>query len=934
MSSPLQLISHPAAILLQMSGITLGSIMIPVIQARRNASNQAADGERGTALGVESPSVGGIVVRGKHVAKDPPPQPAPTPRQLIRVATQVRRQLSVNSPYPFDAIFMLRQLHMVSQVPHLSLPAPPTPFLRLPTPESLFPEKWIWRLPATTAVNAIMRRLLDPACEERTRAALLPIALKLARHSLHWDTLIWTAVLYSRGQSNALEWERLLARVKGQAGGHGLSEEVGVMTRLDSRPRQIQSDPRMDRWEASLQEKEASRWAEEQTREPRTEGATWSVGRLSDRRRRAETLDPITGRPAPSTLAADAHALDAIPRPVEAQALDPRLHPLSSLPTETLELLFLYLAQQPGRPEEMATQALSISLAMGNLGYQRSNRTLYHTFHLALHHRRQDLAARAWVDWLAQAQRTGRGYRQLSEGFSLLRAKLRDPGKRFSSRPSRTVLSAVATLTRALDRQWARTIDSQLTSERDQRVLLDLLDLLATFPIAPLARDFPTGSERRRLARVHSKVSRMSREVFRRIIETVIGRPVYLGMLKVIIEQTDVRLSTHTSLPLDGYNILITYALRQFHSSEIAVRLVEALRAQGLRPSAATQNILLDLIAQSGKEATALVTQGSPNAHAFPNLVNYLVEREDWDTLEQTVFSLLPELDLASRKPSAEPVADRNSISDPLPTGSGGTAKELPASFAPPLGRSPRLFVALLSALVAAGRVGLAERVFRSARWAAERSRQPVDEVDQTQTPLHSSGPKTPQYTKPWVLPPHAFVLMLNLYAQQVTRGRALEAQGAGHEDPFTSRAYVAGWGRHALRVFGIAEQRRELSSRLGESGIAKTPSSESPRSRIVVDRVRPEWPILRSQAAPIVATWELEGGSKEAELESLSRAMKSFEGRKALATLFPGRQGSEEEAFGGRKRRSRSRKTSMLERRAIQSEADRMRHERRQRSR
>ena len=85
---------------------------------------------------------------------------------------------------------------------------------------------------------------------------------------------------------------------------------------------------------------------------------------------------------------------------------------------------------------------------------------------------------------------------------------------------------------------------------------------------------------------------------------------------------------------------------------------------------------------------------------------------------------------------------------------------------APPPARAPHVYVTALQYCVDAGMLGLAERLFRLARWASRRSQE---------TPT------------PWRLPPHAFVLMLRGWASLVgTHVRA--------DRP------AVGWGRRALR--------------------------------------------------------------------------------------------------------------------------------------
>lgn len=868
--------AHPGTILLHLSGITAGSLLIPVIRARYAHSRaqeveEPDEVERAPATPASTPPPPPSTSRPRPVYVDPPPQPQPTPRQLLAISSHLRSQLSSPRTKPFDALFTLRQLHMLNQPPILTLPA---------STETLHPEKWIWRLPATVALHAILRRLVFNPEDVKAREAFLPISITLAIHALRWDGLIWAAVLKSRGADTAIEWERLMARVRGQAGGLGMKEDVAVMTRVAERPRLAPGleEEQLAQRELTGLAAHSEAWARAMVKR----GGT-SRGRRALRRRQAQRRD--RARMNGASLAPAEVILDAIPSPPTPLPLPPSLHPLSSLPPQTLEILFIYLAQLPDRTEAVTSSALAIALALNTLNIPRSQRTFYHSFEIAHALGRVDLATRFWVQHLEAVQRErGKGRagssRLVDENLRRITTTLRRFEKHFSTSPERKVLSSTALLTRALDREWVRlkesaaggvTVDNPPSPATGAAYspFVELLDLVANIPFAPHPNDFDAGSERRKVASIHARVYMASRRVMRGILEELLGRSIYLAPLKVVLGSSFPSPAPSPKLSLPAFNILIGYALRHFHSAELALRLIEKLRQEGHDPSAVTHNLLLPIRAQSAKEVLNLVSRTATNNHSFPSLLNYLSSIDDFSFLDHIVFELLPELDHSS----LPPLRDESSASSSSPSASGDDKIQhlLPLATPPPPGRSPQLYLALLSALARAGRTGLAERVFRSARWAAELSR--LDE--------------TPGLG--WVLPPPAFTIMLQLYATEVKRGmRAERQQGINRDAPLSvetndeeSKAFVKGWGRHALRVLLHKERQQALRAELGEDVDLRRKRG---RRTLALE------PMLRSRAGPVVALWELEGGSSTEELESLGKAMKGPRAREALEVLFPER--------------------------------------------
>ena len=945
----------PAGLLLQMSAITFsGMALIPLIGARY------ASTRRGSSLASVAEDTATTAVATSI------PITIPTAKQLRALASTLRSRLSPSATapgaHPFDGIFLLRQLNMVTQTPSLPLtPSSPIPPLAPPI-APLNPSKWLHSLPALAALHSILRTLSHPTCSLRTRDALLPLAGTLASHSLHWDEVVWSAVLRSRageaGEEGGVRWQRLLARTRGQLGGEGLDEETAVMCRLDERPRvgEGEADAQVEmmrRWEERIEARRRDRWAFDDDAE-----LTQGTNTL---KRRREATELLSDRLLRHRVESDQLALDAIPpsahSPSSSSSTSSTLRPLSSLPGATLDLLFLALlspaplppASSPSttsalNPKTLESLALAHSLSRISLGHMLAPKVYALSTGIALQNGRVDLAARVWSAHLLALQgpsytsTSGAEYRRLMRDYAAIRRDLRDTGRRFTglmvdedsgagAQQARRKLASVASLARAADREWVRlfsfsspassvtTITSSSPAANpisSQTPLNELLAVLSTFPAPPLASTFPRGSQRRTIARIHAKVASMVRRVFRGVLEDTLGRQVSLGSGKVVLGELapgrrDVEANNRRRLPLDikGFNILITYSLRQLHSSELALRLIEVMRQQGLEPSAATHNILLDVLARSGKDALELAAGNGQqgNERTWPTLVRYLVDKGEWDLIERMVFFLLPELDLHNPSPPPTAIAATAEGSRPI-----SRADYASITRAPPPGRSPWLYVALLSALVAAGRTGLAERVFRSARWAAELSRQeqPSPSSTSRSTPDIEQFGHHYHHSAAWTLPPQAFVLMLQLYASEARRGRALLSSSQSPSSPpaSSSRASVRGWGRHAIRVFLLSERRADLRSRLGESVNASRRIPSGPARRM--DLVGTVEPFLRAEAAAIVATWELEGGSKGPELESLRRAMGSPQAREALEELFPERRSGGEEKLALKKREER----------------------------
>ncbi|GAA5982002.1 hypothetical protein JCM11641_006828 [Rhodosporidiobolus odoratus] len=846
--APLRFPIHPALFLAHVSGITVASCLIPVIGARSTSTRTAPpDDSAFVSDNVETP-----------VPFDYPiQQPFPPRYQRLSLASHLRRQLEAS---PLDAAFTLRQLHLVNQPPQLYLPDQSRPHPPSQDLSNLLPEPWIWRRPAAAALHSILR-ILHSNPDPRFAEPLLPIALRIARHSLRFDALMWDTILKNRKDQVSVKWAPFLASERVEAQGVDGTEEPLLVTNLKKRRRERSPAPRAEEWERHHEELSQRVWANGSSSE-RSRG-DWRV--RSDSRTEHYEMHNV-GLSAPATP----------------------LHPASSLPTKSLELLVARLAEHASQHSDHTASALSIALSLSNLRRSRSHRSLDISFSLAIKQHRPDLAARFFVDSLDQFNRgrTPRLSRRLSGQLWQLSQAIRSEQGGFAASPSPSVLAAVATLAHALDEQWTRSAEQE--GGVSPRLVGILMRLLAAFPPAPHASDFPAGSVQRAHARKQARVAQMVTEALRRVIEDVVDRDVHLGPAKALVGEGPFASSPPCRpLTVADYNGLIAYSLFKLQSPELALLLLRRMTASGIAPSAATHNLLFTTLERKDGRTTSfreLLARKPQNERTLLVFLNHLTRTASFDELDRIVFHLLPELDRLSISSSA-PVVEH----DATPT-SPSPLRRLPVPTAPPsTGRSPYLYTVLLTALARAGRVGLVERVFRNARWAAELSRTAREE--ETGPAKQGRNRRRPG----WILPPHAFTIMLQLYAAEAKRGRRVERQSNAPDDVASAASpFVRGWGRHALRVFLLNARRAEEQEALGGSPdttskpafLPGSAPSLDPSPRHALDLAVPHF--LRAEAAPIVAVWELEGGSKGPELESLRRAMNSPQTQGALKVLFP----------------------------------------------
>ncbi|GAA5936077.1 hypothetical protein JCM3775_003572 [Rhodotorula graminis] len=847
----------PSLLLVHIGTISFATCFIPVIGARAATSRATAEAEQAAQDN-----------RGTLSLAQPLQRPNPPNLQLFRLAAQLRRQIPAS---PQDAAFTLRQLHLVNQEPKLFLPDPPSPSSSSSPPTPLiFPETWVWRLPAAAALHAILRLLATPT-PSPAADALLPVAIRITRHALQFDTVMWGAVLRSRDERAAERWDERVERDRATAEVEGGTPPTASMPRvaLAKRPRERTASPSVEAWSR--------------------DGATLP----------SESLGAVAaGEPAATSL-----------------------RPPASLPARSLDRLFLHIA----RDRTHASTALSISLALSRLRRRRTPEALSRSIDLALHAKQLDVAAQFCADWLAKLDDPTKSPTSLVRAVRRLSKQMRDAQRHFAAVPSLAALGAVAHLARALDDSWARLARDEPgprgAAKADRSGAIGaLVHLLVKVPDAPSPLLFKRGSTRRRHARAHVTAARMAREALRRVLEDVVGREIVLdSSSSAAAASTTLVTSLGAALSVDAarralalglfdLNALLAYALHRLESPEVALAVLERMHELGLKPSAATENVLFGAfdggeergVERALRRAQEHDERGSGSERTAPTLISHVARTASNDEIERLVFRFLPELDLTA-----------NAVSSSSPSASDATSRLLSAhrdgaSRAPPsTGRSPYLYTTLLHALACAGRTGLAERVFRNARWAAELSR--------------TDG------RKGWVVPPHAFTSMLWLYAAEVKRGRALERRA--EEGDERGGAYVRGWGRHALRVFLLRESRAHLAAQLGpsssSSSFSSTPSSLSlSASSSGGARPRRHDPfralptrVLRSEAAPLVAIYELEGGSRaDEERASLAEAMRAPHSREALRVLFPeqdeeaARRRAEEEGDGegqdGRARR------------------------------
>ncbi|KAK4334168.1 Proteophosphoglycan 5, partial [Rhodotorula toruloides] len=795
---------HPSLLLAHMGGFFAASCFLPGIGARRTAMRTVEAAESG----VEEPMEGLADEEEVDLPLVYPLQrPHPYPNHLINLAQQLSTQIKQN---PLDSVFTLRQLHLVTQRIPRRLPLPQEPMPDSSTLRELRPEPWVWQLPATAAIDAIVEVLDDPVHRQHPRVAqeLLPLAVTIALNSLHWDAAMFYEILPQvEPEARSRTWELLGAYQRQRRRVQEPEVQPVVMRRLSKR---------------------------ERVRGPEPDAAAWR-----------EAPKDVERTPTTAPLPPPGFFTKATPIPPPAP-VSPR--PPISIPTPSLESLIECLARHSNFRDE------TMSLAYG-LSALRRKRRVWPTLtaaRAAIGADRIDQASMSWADALRSMPHTSSGlsmHTQLRRVLFVLRNRMRREGGEFFAVPNHQTFAAVSHLAQALDAEWARLLE---TPQRDPRPAQQLINFFSAVPPPPPTRYFSPKSRRHQNAQDHARVFAMVREVFRRIMEDMLDRHIAISGHDVVVSQRDSSSKRERKLPLRApqFNSLILFALRKMESPDLATRLLQCMRDYGFVPTDHTQTIVFSALASTQKvplEQILAAAEQSPTT--VPLLLKHRAQQSDFEDLYRIVFGLLPELDY-NRTRSVRDVAQP-----------------------PPPGRSLHLYATLLELVTRAGHVGLAERVFRNGRWAAELSR-----PDRDAMPPKGQG---------WVVPPSMYTIMLRLYAQQARRGRLL---GRRHRDVPDPRSWVRGWGRRALTNFLLHEQRARMEENLGTSAAFFLDSSSPLR---FLPSTNPSsssrlQSILRSEAAAIVAIAELENASREPELRSLHDAMTSPYSLEALETLFP----------------------------------------------
>ncbi|KAL8283600.1 hypothetical protein RQP46_005395 [Phenoliferia psychrophenolica] len=650
------------------------------------------------------------------------------------------------------------------------------PTLDVPARDVVVPETWIWADPATAVVQAFLET------EEPGREKLEPLVIQIAQNAVRWDQLV-AAKVCERDGVDATELLESLGRGDGVRSS-GLQEE----------PRHVGPHPDVD--------------AQRPTRDtPPPLGISLTT-------------------PAPP-------------------------NPLSSIPLETLQSLILFLLNNSkssvAESDERTTTALALAYSLDStpslLSHHPSiltDQVYRRSITVALRHSRVDLAARSWARWFALSSHPSflgqppgtRVYEMLGKRIAPHRGAI--ALNEHALRPE--VCAALDTLTGVLEREW----DAHGYSAASAFIIRLLLKI-------PKPVDATAHLSESQWPILHTRVYARSRRVLLRVVGDLVGRDLTLAAylsnprdVRIVIRRnrrqtvTQQALKEATSVDkargftTEGFNSLMAHSIAHFDSPRLAFLLYETLLDAGLRPTPPTLNVLTPLLPNADAILQRLDSHGE-NDRTLPLLLSSLTG-PDLALLNRLVFSIIPELDSTSSAPLVPaPLQSLSHYATPKST------RPPPAP-----GRSPYLYVAMLHALADAGRTGLAERVFRLARWAAERSRLP----DSTESP--------------WVLPPHAFTIMLSVYATEARRGKA-------YASTLDDRRWVRGWARNAIRVAAREKRNAALSSSLG--GVVRGNRSQEG------DRM-PN--VLRPYAAQVAVKWDLAQGSQPAELESFAKAIGS----------------------------------------------------------
>jgi hypothetical protein len=166
--------------------------------------------------------------------------------------------------------------------------------------------------------------------------------------------------------------------------------------------------------------------------------------------------------------------------------------------------------------------------------------------------------------------------------------------------------------------------------------------------------------------------------------------------------------------------------------------------------------------------------RNAEDLYRFTAYVQHLVKTSDRDKLGRLVNTLIPYLDTDSYPT----LSDKASTEEMQREVQSRTALARQAMSLP-----PRMYVVLLSVLQQAGKIGLAERVWRVAQQASETSVRLANRSTKKTAATGDLSARNASKMPPWYLPEHAYTTMLKMYEAERRKGSV-----GGHK-------LIKGWG-------------------------------------------------------------------------------------------------------------------------------------------
>ncbi|KAI5481042.1 hypothetical protein MNV49_006228 [Pseudohyphozyma bogoriensis] len=485
--------------------------------------------------------------------------------------------------------------------------------------------------------------------------------------------------------------------------------------------------------------------------------------------------------------------------------------PMSSISPKTLEAVILFLAStlRP-TPDATTKRVVSVLKSMDELQIKKSPALFDVECRLHLLNNRPDLAAQAWCRRISSfpnehAVESSTYVQLLTELKRAVHPKWKKRnGKTVLTAPPRIeVLLAVAQLSAKLRELWNLPTTSSINASSQYHPISLLVPFLTSYP-----QPFHHATLRHREAYCHVQDTLVQiLSDLAHVDLALVDQPSKPGSTRPFARRVVIGASTSPSprptLNPSTFATLITYSQKHLRNQVLGQLLTTSPSFLALPSSPETSNALVSLPHIPSSEKVSMAMIAEENERTLPTLVKSLNATTDITILTRLTFAIIPELNI-----------DEPSHYAPTP--------KPPKPF-----RSPEIYVALLTGLVKAGKTGLAERVFRLARWAAELSR--------TEAGTESEQPDA-EYPReaPWTLPPKMFDQMLRLYASEA-RDRAQE------------HSMAVGWGRQAMR----REQKRQRAAVLGETeGFSYT---RAVLSSLDLPKYR------RDEVARLAAAYELE---------------------------------------------------------------------------